>query len=231
MPSRVFIDRILEICDPIAEPPWEGCAGRLDMDLVQECIDRGFLVDEEVDAGPASPEVHAGRIAWLVLNPAPDPIQIDVGVHASPGWIVIDGNHRLYAAVFRGDSHIDAEISGSLDRSLDLLGVAPDDDTPEGDVLVGYGGRIFEVMGNGRAVWINADDGGSVGRFSAFGVDVHADATAQIETGQHCLACSSSLSPQAGWALFRSSLRDHYGISVPEDLCPDFARQQDAPSP
>lgn len=50
--------------------------------------------------------MHAERIAWLVLYPAEDPIEIDVGVpilgYHIP-WPVLDGNHRLAAAIFRKD--------------------------------------------------------------------------------------------------------------------------------
>lgn len=72
-------------------------------------------------------EDHAGRIAYLVKNPASDPIWIDVGCPAlgywGPSWMVTDGNHRLAAAIYRGDETIAALVDGQLDHAFDLFGV------------------------------------------------------------------------------------------------------------
>ena len=51
---------------------------------------------------------HVRRIAWLVMHPPPDPILVD----ATMGEVVIDGCHRFYAAIIRGDEMINAFISG-----------------------------------------------------------------------------------------------------------------------
>lgn len=72
-------------------------------------------------------EDHAGRIAYLVRNRASDPISIDVGCPAlgywGPKWMVVDGNHRLAAAIYRGDLTISALVDGQLDWALELFGV------------------------------------------------------------------------------------------------------------
>lgn len=73
---------------------------------------------------------HIERIAYLVLNPAEDPIEVDVGVpelgyHSH--WFIQDGNHRFAAALFRGDSFISACVSGSLNYARELFGIDCED--------------------------------------------------------------------------------------------------------
>ncbi len=60
---------------------------------------------------------HIERIAWFVVNGWYDPIGIDVGVpslwcHVS--HIIVDGNHRVCAAVIKRDKLIRAYASGDL---------------------------------------------------------------------------------------------------------------------
>lgn len=49
-------------------------------------------------------EYHAQRIAFLVKHGWDDPIQID------QNGFVLDGNHRLRAAAFRGDAEIEVIV-------------------------------------------------------------------------------------------------------------------------
>lgn len=72
-----------------------------------DCYESKFL-DESYN--------HAARIAYLVLNPDNNPIELDVGIpelnyHSVK---IIDGNHRIVAAYIRGDEKIDVEYSGSV---------------------------------------------------------------------------------------------------------------------
>jgi len=130
--------------------PWVAWGGRETPELVREAIDVGRL-----EAKPAAiwrdrlGHDHVARIAYLVLNPDPTPIEIDVGV-PSLGikvWhIVTDGNHRFCAALFRGDSTICANISGSIEyaaRLFDLkfLGARPDKSPAGGSVTADRPGR------------------------------------------------------------------------------------------
>lgn len=67
---------------------------------------------------------HIQRIAYLAVHSWEDPIEIDVGIPVLSYWndhIVIDGNHRLAAAIFRGDETIGACIAGQLDFAEELL--------------------------------------------------------------------------------------------------------------
>lgn len=92
--------------------------GRLRPRVVPLCINRPKPADIR--------KKHIERIAYLVVNLDPRPIDIDVGVPcmgAAVEWIVQDGNHRLGAAFYRGDLTIEAGISGQVDYAEHLLGV------------------------------------------------------------------------------------------------------------
>jgi hypothetical protein len=69
---------------------------------------------------------HIERIAHLVQAGWEDEIDVDVGVPAlgyHPDWIVQDGNHRLAAAIYRGDESIAVSVAGQLDFAAALFGV------------------------------------------------------------------------------------------------------------
>lgn len=71
-------------------------------------------------------QFHIRRIAYLVVHGWRGAILLGVGVPAfgrQPDWIVEDGNHRHAAAIFKGDTHILAEICGDLDYAKELLGL------------------------------------------------------------------------------------------------------------
>ena len=73
----------------------------------------------------------AGRVAYLVVHKAEDPIEIDVGQADSfAEWFITDGNHRFAAALLRGDQEILCSISGCPEYiehffGLDRLGAMP----------------------------------------------------------------------------------------------------------
>ena len=73
---------------------------------------------------------HAARVAYFVQFGWDDPIQIDVcipslGYHTKE--LVTDGNHRLAAAIYRGDKKIVAEISGDINDATEMFGVECDE--------------------------------------------------------------------------------------------------------
>lgn len=70
-------------------------------------------------------EDHLSRIVWLAKNGWDDPIQIGlVGsrMQVQLSWPIWDGNHRVIAAWYRGDSYIRAELIGDLDLAEELFG-------------------------------------------------------------------------------------------------------------
>ena len=61
---------------------------------------------------------HAARIAWMVANNWTDPIELDFGIPSlGHSWYpLLDGHHRLAAAIYREDPWILANCSGSVDE-------------------------------------------------------------------------------------------------------------------
>lgn len=123
-PSLVSVAALAAVCHPFQAEPWLG--GRVSEALVRRC-----WRERRFQARPvmmdASPYRHAGRIAYLAENGWADPIEIDVGVPelgCVVEWPIQDGNHRLAAALVRGDETIPCVISGSLSHAATLLGVS-----------------------------------------------------------------------------------------------------------
>lgn len=73
----------------------------------------------------------------------------------------------------------------------------------------------FELIDDGRTVWVNTDI--CLGRFGRMGVDVHHDAAGQSQ-GKHCLDCfPRSSDAKADWSRFRASMERHHGIRLPNE--------------
>ncbi len=117
MPVSIPIPRLLRHCHPFRSRPWGVPVRPRD---VWEALATGRLV-----AAPGGDD-HAGRIAYLMIHPSQEPIEIDVGV---PGlgcyvdWLVQDGNHRLAAAFMRREPSIMACVSGDLHYAHELFGI------------------------------------------------------------------------------------------------------------
>lgn len=105
--------------------PFEGCVW-LDQKDPLTVEDIAYALEaRRIDSSPYSsgrgdpgrPGYHAERVAYLVQHPSKDPILIDVGIgcHALGAyinWPIVDGHHRLAAAIYRGDAHIAAYMVG-----------------------------------------------------------------------------------------------------------------------
>ncbi|MBD8614843.1 MULTISPECIES: hypothetical protein [Pseudomonas] len=118
MPVNLSIEHLEKFANPFGEPSAWGPS--VTMESVAQALDQRRLIPQ-----PGGDD-HAARIAYLVLNPARDPIHIDVGVpsHTAPAWPILDGNHRLAAAIYRGDSTISSEIGGCLDLIANLFNLS-----------------------------------------------------------------------------------------------------------
>lgn len=118
MAIDISLQRLVELANPLGEASaWGGA-------VTQACITRA-LSERRLAPLPGGDD-HAARIAFLVNNPAVDPISIDVGIPSmtATAWPILDGNHRVAAAIFRGDLTINAEVSGCLDHICDLFGLS-----------------------------------------------------------------------------------------------------------
>lgn len=79
-----------------------------------------------------------------------------------------------------------------------------------------------EIIRDHKTVWVNDPMGMCIGRFQVgpFGpmMDVHESAERQLE-GHHCLDCARG--DEATWERFVSSMAEHHGVTVPNDMRPD----------
>lgn len=126
MSTQLPIQKLIAACNPLQRSPWR--VGPVTEAMVRECLVDGLFRSKPIRID-SPPHHHAQRIAYLVVNGWSDPIDIDVGVpslHCYVDWIVQDGNHRLAAAMVRGDEEIAAEVSGCLQFASELLGVECD---------------------------------------------------------------------------------------------------------
>lgn len=80
----------------------------------------------------------------------------------------------------------------------------------------------FEVIGDGKTVWVNAGDGSCVARFSRFGIDIHNSAVEQMAGASQCLLCTHTKPTLPEWAHFQMKVGYFYGIVVVDDLMPNF---------
>ena len=79
----------------------------------------------------------------------------------------------------------------------------------------------YEIIADGKTVWVNSATGMCIGRFTARAVDVHHDEKEQMQ-GEHCLDCfayPANERPQA-WEKFKESMKRHYQIIIPDSAAP-----------
>lgn len=117
MPVDISVRRLQKYCNPYEGHPWGTSVSRKDVERA--------LRERRLIAQPGTDD-HAGRIAYLVENEAPDHIEVDVGVPALGcyvKWLVQDGNHRLAAAIYGNRKTIRASVGGQLDYAKKLFGV------------------------------------------------------------------------------------------------------------
>jgi hypothetical protein len=131
IPIAKLVERI---GDPFDNRFWSDENCRVNRDMVRDSLLYGTYGEAHWSysdqAKPEydfefTPEWHAQRIAYLLTYGWDRPIEIDVGVPSLGYWPypLIDGHHRLCAAIYRGDTDIAATVGGSLDYAFELFGV------------------------------------------------------------------------------------------------------------
>lgn len=129
---KVLVRDVLKIAPIFKDVPWGVSVGAEQFfELVKAKVNAEELCEvpfEEFQKDNASQvfwdEYHAARVAYFVLHGWREPISIDVGIpgvcHVS--WPVVDGNHRLYAAVFCQEQYIEAQLQGSVTALEEFFG-------------------------------------------------------------------------------------------------------------
>jgi hypothetical protein len=89
------------------------------------------------------------------------------------------------------------------------------------------GSNGFQILSDGRKVWVNGPAGESIARLSSFGratmIDVHLSIEAQRETGTECLDCRHDLAGAAAWTYFVQSVKTNYKVEIGEEHRPAWA--------
>ena len=129
-PIPVNVKRLTSLWSPFERLVWDELETPITIEEVRHAIKEGNLQSPEQsfykEEIKCTRKTHVERIAWLVENDWAQPIQLDVG-SPSMGYTpmskvnVLDGNHRLAAAIVRGDDYIYAWVDGSVSRIHDLF--------------------------------------------------------------------------------------------------------------
>lgn len=124
MPVFIPVARLVALCDPFSNP-WGSRP--FTVKHVERAIQEGQLLDLPYPEDRSwSREQHIQRIAWLSTYGWEKAVEVDVGVPSQgcvPFWPLLDGNHRLAAAVVRGDTYVLSSVSGDIDYAHSLFGV------------------------------------------------------------------------------------------------------------
>lgn len=124
--KKVDLSKLKELFNPFKSSVWVKLNSPITREEIKAAIDNGEFIspDEETPMyliwDESTREQHAKRIAWLVENFSHDfPIEIDFGIEGFDSLrhdIVLDGCHRIAAAIYRGEKFIMANCSGSKSR-------------------------------------------------------------------------------------------------------------------
>lgn len=116
---RVPLASLLRYVNPFVTPPWE--CGPFTIDDVKRAIVKEDLQPLPTPSWHARDE-HIARVAYLAVEGWDNRFSPVLDVDAF--WPIDDGNHRVCAAVVRGDEYIEMIIVGSLKNTEELLGIS-----------------------------------------------------------------------------------------------------------
>ena len=110
MREHVCLQKLLSWAgSPYDVPLWRGLRDPIDPAEVERAIEQGRL-NSPSDNGPSDSTAHdrtwhIERIAWFVVHGWTEPIEIS----STCMWPVVDGNHRLSAAIYRSDELVEVQ--------------------------------------------------------------------------------------------------------------------------
>lgn len=84
----------------------------------------------------------------------------------------------------------------------------------------------IQINSDGRTVWVNADDGMCIGRFSRFGIDLHNDFATQSAGGNQCLDCTHTRPELGDWKRFQDGIHAAYSVIVGDYHMPNFLKSE-----
>jgi hypothetical protein len=124
--SRLDVRKLAERWNPYRETVWMKCDTPITIEEVKRAWINRHLISPNhpkemyMNFWDVSPrEDHIRRVAWLIENYRnTHPIQIDFGIPGtSAHFAMIDGNHRLAAAIFLNFPYVWCDWSGALSEA------------------------------------------------------------------------------------------------------------------
>ena len=125
MATLVETLRVAALANPVRE--WRWNCTRLGEVAFRRAVALAKPISEHVGA-QGSQARHVGRVAHLIQTGWTDAIELEFPVpgwrydHAS--WLITDGNHRMAAALIRGDAQVLVSVFGHLKSAAEMLGVS-----------------------------------------------------------------------------------------------------------
>lgn len=123
MRCRVPVAALQAIADPVSTPPWDRTRPSWDADEVRRrasardydpCGHVPWFMNPHRRGAKDEGPIHMARVAWLMNNEHAPEVTIGAAETITDygDWPILDGNHRLAAAILRGDQEIDLVIHG-----------------------------------------------------------------------------------------------------------------------
>jgi hypothetical protein len=108
----VDLQKLTSIINPLLNPPWAEVTAPIKIEEIENASAQSHM--EYDPFKPETRQKHIERIAFFAKNGWQDePISIVLRSNVYP---IYDGNHRLCAAIFRGDSWIAANVEGDIQK-------------------------------------------------------------------------------------------------------------------
>lgn len=107
--KTVNVKKLLKYVNPLTSPTWTGIVS-ISFEEIKNSIEANELIHPlQTKRKAVLPhENHVKRIAYLVVNKDIKPISLLINMDGTIRCS--DGNHRLAAAIYRGDETIEASI-------------------------------------------------------------------------------------------------------------------------
>lgn len=80
----------------------------------------------------------------------------------------------------------------------------------------------FEIRWSESTVWVTAPDGGTLGRFSRWGMDIHKPTRDQLAKGVACDHCTHELPGRKEWEGFLIYFKVVYKLVIPAAAEPSW---------
>lgn len=124
MAVLIPVRKLADLCDPFSNP-WTKRP--FDVNDVKAAMAQGRLHSSPYTAASKwTRRRHIERVAYLAVHGWDAAVEIDVGIPrlgCIVSWPLQDGNHRLAAAIVRGEEFIPAEVGGEIRHANELFGI------------------------------------------------------------------------------------------------------------